>query len=272
MEHQQIPVTLRQILTIDKPFWSIEANFSKHAGHVDDRAHVRLWAEFSVDSMDAICGALLDELFPSTSIPFPNPRRYLENHCVREAADLDNMASWLQDMAAATIPFVASKLRLPGSADLLYTSQPDLHWYGIEGEDGFKALAVGFNCTDAGVFDFEAIRGGRGNEPWTCRQLEQLRQMCMSYKTNYGFIITENQLVLVNRVPGQSNEGSLYGYRVMPVPLYGMGETGLTAELGFGAFCTLALVAEINRGRNAGLTSTDDDIDELIAQFESILG
>lgn len=271
MEHEQTPVvTLRQIFTLDKPLWNIAANFSKHAWQVDDRVQVRLWAEFSVDSINAICGELLDRPFPSTFVPFPDPAPYLENHLVQEAEDLNNMASWLQDMASATIPFAAAELRLPIGGDLLYTSQPSLHWYGIENEKEFKALAVGFNCTTGGVFDFGAIREGRGNDRWTCGQLEQLRQTCIAYKTNYGFLITENQLVLVQCAPAQTNEAPLCGFRVMPVPLYGTGESGMTAELGFAAFCTLALVDEISRRRIAG-PSTGDDIDELITQFDSIV-
>lgn len=271
-------VTLRDVLTQVKPTWDAAGPDKIERSPVHDWAKMRLWTGFSLASINAVCGEFLDRPVSSDKLAMPDHTPYLSDKRVEDWEDIARIGCWLSEVMSSTVPFSASALGLKAGGRFVFDSlKPDMgswnslvhNWYGIRNKTESRALVAGTQNFTID-FDLEECRAGSIVTEEMAAQLRRVDAVCYSGRTDYGFLLTAKQLVVVHfthlmEITGK-DEALIH---VMPVPLCGKGANGLTAELALWALCMLALVEDIEKRNRKSGKAADPELSNLISRFQS---
>ncbi|KAG6006877.1 hypothetical protein E4U21_006596 [Claviceps maximensis] len=255
------PTTLRHVLTQAKPSprrtWT--KPFSKNTANSNwpKLDSISIWNEFNLTNLNDSYGHILDLSLADPLSPMAD--EILEDVVLARARDMNHLIRWNNEIIAFTIRFAKTQLRLyPGSMlGLKYTpvDQP------VEVKlPGMPPVFLNHIISlDDHTERFLVVGFGRQSPRWSGRELareldrpraalvwplQQLANICRRAETRYGYIQTDEELV-VCRFSVCAN--GHFNVKFMPVPWSKNGADALTTDLALWWLCMLAMSGSEHR-------------------------
>ncbi|KJK76570.1 hypothetical protein H634G_08158 [Metarhizium anisopliae BRIP 53293] len=258
--------TLRQVLTQQKPLLPCTSTSNRNTTHgswpkLDE--YVVIWDEFNLKTLNESYGHLLDVAVPDTLLASPQADEVLAGLVVHTAEDINHLISWNYGLMEPTLRFAKSRLGLhPGLALYQKYSTPDKSlMVSLPGAAGRLTVnhIVALDDFPGGHL---VVGLGRMSSKWSGRTvvhqlnsstsvkkeliwpLRQLGNICKAAQTRYGYIQTDEELVVCCFSKIAQDEWKV---ALMPVPWTRSGADVLTTDLALWWLCMLAMSAQCHR-------------------------
>lgn len=220
---------------------------------------VTVWAEFTLKNLNESYGHVLDFAVPEQMLLGPRPDQALAGVVINRAEDINHLISWNHRLMQPTLQFAKSHLRLHPGVILhhRYSTADKSALASLPG--GPKRLAVDHVIALDDYPGPNLVVGiGRPSSKWSGRRLvsqlndpakellwplRQLANICKAAQTRYGYIQTDEEMVVCCFSEGP--EG--WKVAIMPVPWSRHGVDVLTTDLALWWLCMLAMSAHHHR-------------------------
>ncbi|CAM1502363.1 Fc.00g043470.m01.CDS01 [Cosmosporella sp. VM-42] len=254
------PTTLRRVLSQRKPL--VRCNTTATRNSTSENwpkleECVKIWDDFNLSNLNESYGHVLDLPVPEQLLMAPQPGQAFAGIAINKAEDINHLISWNDGLMQPSLQFAKSHLRLyPGillrhkysTADKSFiakiSSAPRLSVDHLIALDDFPSphLVAGL---------------GRPSPKWSGRKLAhqldnptmellwplmQLANICKAAGTRYGYIQTDEELVVCcfsKEVNGET--GTDWKAAIMPIPWSRHGVDVLTTDLALWWLCMLAM-------------------------------
>ncbi len=247
-------ITLNKILTQQKPL--VRCSFKGYRNSISDtwpKLAVSVWNEFTFTSLNDEYGGLLNKLTPGP-LSWPNEASAgLTGLVITNSLDLNHLLRWNDEVVRQALPLAKAELGLhPGTglhhqfstpenstkARLLNTSVRLTvdHVIALD-ENPIRNLVVGLAKPSSKFRGRELASQLPDPTIHIMSPLQQLARICEVAKTPFGYIQTDEELVVCQF--NQVNE-ECYA-RFMPIPWSTHGDGVLTSDLALWWLCVKAI-------------------------------
>ncbi|KAG5979180.1 hypothetical protein E4U55_005471 [Claviceps digitariae] len=260
MAHQHL--NLRSVLTQAKPLFfrawpeKISSNTTNQRWpKLHEIDPIAIWDEFNLTNLNESYGHVLDISIQDGLAP--NAEQCLGNMTMAEARDINHLIMWNNAIIRATVPTAQWELGLHPNVVIRHECSTVERPKQVRLESN-PALSIDHIISlDDFPESFLVVGLGRPSPKWSGRKLSQqlkpkadklwpLRQLaglCEVAKTRYGYIQTDEELV----VCCFSVDDGFWRVKFMPVPWSRCGADALTTDLALWWLCMLAMSADVHR-------------------------
>jgi hypothetical protein len=267
MAGQNTFTTLRHVLSQEKPSvpCATELKYnSLNKGWPDLKGLITLWDDFNLNNLNESYGHVLDLAVPEQQLMGPRPDQAFAGVVIDHPDDINHLISWNDALMQPTLQFAKSHLRLHPGVILR-------HKHSAVGKPGVTRLPNGAKRLTVdhviGLDDFPGpnlvVGLGRPSSKWSGRQvanqlhnssmeqlwpLRQLANICDTAQTRYGYIQTDEELVVCrfSKNPERA-KNQQWTVAMMPIPWSRHGVDVLTTDLALWWLCMLAMSAHHHR-------------------------
>ncbi|TWU71826.1 hypothetical protein ED733_001918 [Metarhizium rileyi] len=263
MASKDTATSLRQLLTQKKPPIHCLSKVGKNSTNSlwPDFREVEIWEDFTLKNLNESYGHVLDEDVSNFELVMPQPQK-LEDTVTVQDKDVRNLIGWHDDLMQIAVQVAKRRLGLRIGHSLTYR-----YWTA---DASFLAHLPTASCQtlvdhviglDDPLDPVLVVGFGRTVQKWNCPRLvaqlrnlprgkqtgqlvwplRQLANTCQKAGTRYGYIQTEEALVVCCF---SSNGPGLWKAAIMPVPWTGHGVQVLTTELALWWLCMLAMAPD----------------------------
>lgn len=210
------------------------------------------WDEFNLQSINAVCGELLDQ--PNTlahsQTPVPMAEDELTKPEVTSYRGASKLHRWLRTLLHRTVPGSLAALGIQIDGTLKFDAihpREDFRPHFFCGnlqiiQPGYKekwaTFAVG-SSQGGSRWNMKKIRNKIGNTDDFDMALHAMAADCKEFQTRYGFILTFNELIACHFTAPITCKTDWCRVRVARVPYTNTGPDKLTPELAAWALCML---------------------------------
>ncbi|KAK7415169.1 hypothetical protein QQX98_006113 [Neonectria punicea] len=263
----QQTTTLRQVLTQFKPRIPCAAPITKNTKvkeppDINDR--IELWHEFNRANLDQAYGHVLDAQVPAFEITAPSVDQMLAGRQISTFEDVKHLIAWQARLMEGVLQFSKARLGLhPGTMLKHDHSTPDqLHYARLPNAPGRQIVDHTISLDDIPVQNL-IVGIGKPSSSWsgtglacslqglgaapsinTLAPLRQLAKLCQFAGTRYGYIVTDEALVVCQFARDGANAWKAF---IMPIHWTKYGTKVLTTNLALWWLSMMAMSDEGNR-------------------------
>lgn len=260
--------TLRTALTQPKCSMPSISKVQNTRGKLWPDIDVFVWKEFTLETLNASYGHLLDEQINGLDFPTPNPalatveveKPEVINHLIHWSdrvlgftlelarARLDIETGTALRRRVATADSEGTKLTIPTAKQKKGNIKVD-HWIQLDTEYQ-PTLVVGLGRPSRSFPGRDLLNGVVDPSEETVWPLRQLANLCQRTRTRYGYILTEEDMMVccfsTNDHLGESDKPK-WSVAIRTIAWTKTGERQLTTDLALWWLCMLAISAPENR-------------------------
>ncbi|RMJ14644.1 hypothetical protein CDV36_005684 [Fusarium kuroshium] len=251
--------TLRHVLTQEKPCLPCTADPGRNATYTAwpqlESSGISIWSEFNLASLNAGYGHILDVPIPEGLMEVPRAEQVLAGVSLTKEEHLNYLIEWNDQVLQKALRLAKSHLDLhPGivvkhefmaadqSAPMWLLDRPRRakinHLVRLDDSPGPTCLVVGL-VRSSSRWSGSAVAGRLDDHMakeliWP---LKQLANACEMAKTRYGYIQTDEEMVVCRF----ARNGSEWHVAIMPIPWSRYGYHVLTTDLALWWICMLAM-------------------------------
>lgn len=252
-------ITLRHLLSQQKPYMPCTSTTTKNSSYENwpKLGSVAIWGEFNLTNLNDSYGHVLDT-------PLPAREDWLWVHgelagvVIQKTTDISHMIGWNDRMMAQTVQFAQSHLGLHSGTSLRhqYSTANKSVLAKLPGQPRTRLLLDHVISLDDVPWLSLIVGLGIESSKWSGRKLagqldgpnkellwplRQLANICQLPQTRYGYIQTDEELVVCSF---SNNAQGLIKVEIMPVSWTKSGRDGLTTDLALWWLCMLAMSAQ----------------------------
>ncbi|KAJ4323205.1 hypothetical protein N0V84_004468 [Fusarium piperis] len=251
--------TLRHVLGQEKPRVPCATEPGRNAASVVwpqlQSSGISIWDDFNLANLNASYGHILDAPFPEGLVDVPRPEQVLAGVSLTKEEDLNYLIGWNDQILQKALRFAKSHLDLhPGIVLEHEVMAPDQsapmwlrhgarrakinHVVRLDDSPSSTCLVVGLGKSSS-RWSGRAVVGRLDNnmQKKLIWPLNQLANACEVAKTRYGYIQTDEEMVVCRF----ARDGSEWKVAIMPIPWSRNGCHVLTTDLALWWICMLAM-------------------------------
>ncbi|KAF7546100.1 hypothetical protein G7Z17_g8667 [Cylindrodendrum hubeiense] len=256
MAGQENTTTLRRLLSQQKP--RIPSNVTSSKNSINElwpefKTAITIWDDFNLANLNESYGHVLDRAVPAHRLQAPLPDKALEGLVIEIPGSVRHLMVWNDDVLRPTLDFAKSHLGLhPGIALRHKYSNTNKTALASIHSEGKKTTVDHLIELDDFPLANLVVGLARPSSKWSSRKLahqldsttkailwplRQLAKTCESANTRYGYIQTEEEMV----VCCFSKNSNGWKAAIMPIPWTRHGVDTLTTDLALWWLCMLAM-------------------------------
>lgn len=229
---------------------------------------ITIWDDFNLLTLNESYGHVLDAPVPEQQLNIPAPDQVLADVVINEDLDMNHLISWNDALMKPTLNIAKSHLGLHSGVMLRHkfstadksfmakitSAPPRNHIDHVIELDDFPTtnLVVGLSRPSAKWsgrrLAYQVSDASMNPEVELLWPLRQLAQCCRFAKTRYGYIQTDEEMVVCcfSKKNNEDNENR-WKVAIMPIPWSRHGVDVLTTDLALWWLCMLAMSAKHHR-------------------------
>lgn len=253
-------ITLRRILSQPKPIVPRKTKSNKNTKARPEwpgitAQTIKVWDDFNLDNLNESYGHILDLPIPGKGLAVPDPSEVLSTIEIVKPDHIRHLIGWNDKALRPTLDFAKTYLnlyngvrlyhrtstadgsaiaRIPGAARIQVDHLVALDEYPVAN------LVVGIGRPSSKFQGRKLASRPENANIENVLPLRQLANLCMIAKTRYGYIQTEEDLLVCRFSKYQKD---LWKVALMPIPWSRHGENQLTTELALWWLSMLAMSA-----------------------------
>jgi hypothetical protein len=254
-------ITLRRVLTQSKPEIPCNVRVSRNTSSTSwpeiERDTITRWNDFNLETLNQSYGHILDLEFPAEQLAAPHAEHNFQGMDIKRTHDVLQLIGWNYRMLRSTVPFAKQRLELHPGVHLKHYARTNKSLIRI-GDSQQPVQIDHFVALDDSTLSNLVMGLSRPSISFQGRSLvncptavtkeglwpmRQLANLCHMAQTRYGYIMTDQDLVVCRfYIPeGGVNQADELKVEVMAVPWTVHGESQLTTDLALWWLCMLAL-------------------------------
>ena len=252
--------TLRYVLTQQK--MPVHCNMVAGRNTSNGRwpnPEVAIWTDFNLTNLNESYSHVLDAAVPEVQLVPIQPDQALAGLEINSAKDIHHLLGWNDTLMQRTLQLAKTQLRLsPGTILQYQCATPDTSIIPKLHNGGKNLVVHHIIALDDVTMQNLVVGLGRPSSKWSGRKLasqipnvqteigwplRQLANICEVAGTRYGYIQTDEELV----VCCFSRNDKQWKAAIMPIPWTKHGDQVLTTDLAMWWLCMLAMSSPRNR-------------------------